>query len=157
MATNSHDGEKDVTDLERRLAGWSPGADGLETDAMLFAAGLAAGRRGNVRIISLTVCGFLAAVATGLGIWGLSERAERLSLAQRIRERSPSINASGPTAVVMIPRILYEPSPDDYLSMRRLLEQDNLPELPAPGPNPPEPPPEPSVPMLGQRDALIDE
>lgn len=145
MDAHFHQPEDDLTAIERRLNGWQPNVDGLNADAMLFAAGLAAGRRRTSRLLSPALCAVLAALATGLGFWGLSERAERQSLASRLREpatvESPAIN------VAVAQRPLYEPTPGDYLSTRRRMEEDlngflssvQPPGLPALGPPPPGP------------------
>src|SRR5437764_15312701 len=90
--------EEDLSAVERRLAGWRPGPAGLDADAMLFAAGRAAGRRG--RLPALALCGVLAVAAVGLGAWALTERAERLAIAGRLREQPPTpipaTSADGP-------------------------------------------------------------
>jgi hypothetical protein len=151
--------EDDLSEVERRLAGWRPGAEGLDADAMLFAAGLAAGRRGWGRLLGPALCGLLAALAAGLGAWGLSERAERQALAGRLRERAPKPGAPPATAVAVVPAPSYEPSPGDYLSLRRRMEQDPGGWLAPPQPAGPQalgpPPPEPAVLRLGQRDGLF--
>jgi hypothetical protein len=123
MDTNSHPVKDDLSDLERRLTGWRPAAQGLQTDAMLFAAGLAAARRGRRRFLAPALCGLLAVLAVGLGAWGLTERAERRVLAERL-QRLPPPGASSPTDVAEGPRSPEEPAPADYLSLRRRMEQD---------------------------------
>src|SRR5439155_10166786 len=72
--------QDDLSDVERRLSGWRPRVEGLDADAMLFAAGLAAGRRGRVVFVVSALGGLLAIVAAGLGVWALSERSERQML-----------------------------------------------------------------------------
>jgi hypothetical protein len=151
--------EDDLSDVERRLAGWHPGSAGPDADAVLFAAGLAAGRRG--RAIWPVSCVLLALLAAGLGVWGLSERAERRALADRFREQAPEPSPSPTTAIAELPEPSYTPSPDDYFHLRRSLEQDpgRWPATPSPAgtqvPGPP--PPEPSIPRAGQRDRLLDQ
>ena len=66
--------EDDLSDFERHLAGWQPASDGLNADAMLFAAGQAAGRRGRSQLLWPMLCALLTVQAAGLGVWGLSER-----------------------------------------------------------------------------------
>jgi hypothetical protein len=116
--------KNDLTDFECRLAGWQPASRGLDADAMLFAAGQAAGRRGRSQLVWPALCALLAVQAAGLGAWALSERAERQALASRLPERVPTSGPSRAIAVAVIPAPSYEPSPGDYLSTRRLLEQD---------------------------------
>jgi len=152
--------EDDLSAVERRLAGWRPRAEGLDADAMLFAAGLAAGRRGWGRLLVPALCGLLAALATGLGAWGLSERAEREAMASRLRQHAPTPGAPPATAVALLPEPSYTPSPDDYFHLRQRVLQDPGRWLafsepagpPAPGP----PPPGPAILRAGQRDGLLD-
>jgi hypothetical protein len=152
--------EDDLNDLERRLSGWRPGAEGLAADAMLFAAGLAAGSSKRGRLWETALCGVLAALAVGLGAWGLTERAERLALAGRVREPAPSPSVSPPNTVVAPQQPSYTPMPEDYFSLRRQLEQDPNAWLAlaqpvgpqAPGP----PPPAPAILRAGQLDVLLN-
>ncbi len=88
MVTHAPDNDDALSDLERRLTGWRPDSAGLDADAMLFAAGLAAGRQRRGRLLGPSLCGLLAALAAGLGAWGLTERAERQELATRLRLRT---------------------------------------------------------------------
>ncbi len=48
--------EDDLSEFERLLAGWQPSSDGLNADAMLFAAGQAAARRGRSQRIWPILC-----------------------------------------------------------------------------------------------------
>jgi hypothetical protein len=158
MQPNIPEHEDDLNNVEQRLASWLPAAEGLNTDAMLYAAGLAAGRRG--RIVWPAVCVVLLAQAIGVGLWGFSERAERRALASRLNERSPSPIHSPETAVADLPAPPYVPSPNDYLQLRQRAEQDpdgwlamSIPRgQQAIGP----PPPEPAILKGGQRDGLPD-
>jgi hypothetical protein len=153
--------EDDLSDVERRLAGWHPASAGLHPDAMLFAAGQAAGRRGRGRLLWPALCLLLAVQAAGLGAWALSERAECRALASRLGERAPAPEALPAVAVGVPPGPSYTPSPDDYFHLLRRAEQDPghwLASLPpaapqAPGP----PPPEPAILRAGQRDGLLDQ
>jgi hypothetical protein len=153
--------EDDLSDVERRLAGWHPASAGLDADAMLFAAGQAAGRRGRGRLLWPALCAFLAVQAAGLGAWGLSERAERRALASRLRERAPAPSAPPATDVAVPPEPSYTPSPDDYFHLRRRAEQNltrgpaSLPPAAAQALAPP--PPEPAILRAGQRDGLLDQ
>jgi hypothetical protein len=114
--------EDDLSACERRLAGWQPAAGNLDTDAMLFAAGRAAGRRG--RLLWPALCTLLAAQVAGLGVWGFSERSERVALAGLLHDRVPAPNIPQAPAVAEFPEPRYSPSPDDYFHLRRRLEQD---------------------------------
>jgi hypothetical protein len=153
--------DDDLSDCERRLAGWHPASAGLDADAMLFAAGRAAGRRGRARLLWPALCVLLAVQAAGLGVWGLSERAERQALASRLPEPAPAPGAPSVTAVAASS---YTPSPEDYFHLRRRLEQDpgRWPASPQPAgprgkePPPGPPPPEPAILRAGQRDGLLD-
>jgi hypothetical protein len=111
----------DLNDVERRLAGWRPASGSLDADAMLFAAGQAAGRRGRGRLLWPALCVLLTVQAALLGAWGLSERAERQALASQLRERAPAPDAHPATEVAVTG---YAPSPEDYLHLRRRAERD---------------------------------
>jgi len=93
--------EDDLSACERRLAGWQPAAGNLDTDAMLFAAGRAAGRRG--RLLWPALCTLLAAQVAGLGVWGFSERSERVALAGLLHDRVPAPNIPQAPAVAEFP------------------------------------------------------
>jgi hypothetical protein len=150
--------ENDLTDVESRLSAWQPDGDNLHADAMLFAAGLAAGRAGRSRFVAVTVCGLLGMFAVGLGVWGFRERAERQALAAVIRERA---GTNGPVHV-QVQEVPTSPlPPGDYLSRRRSmeLEQDRWLVL---GPQREShagelPSPEPAILKSGQRNVLIDQ
>ena len=151
--------EDDLSDFERHLAGWQPASDGLSADAMLFAAGQAAGRRGRSQLLWPMLCALLTVQAAGLGVWGLSERAERQALASRLSDRARAHSAS-PAPVVVVRESSYEPPPVDYLSTRRQMEQDpngwlasrQPAGLQALGPSPPPP----AILTPRQRDGLFD-
>ena len=152
--------EDDLSEFERRLAGWQPAPSGAGADAMLFAAGLAAGRRGRTRLLWPAVCALLAVQAAGLTVWALAERGERRALAARLSEQAPAPDAAPTTFVADLPGPSYTPSPSDYFSLWRVVEQDPergpaaqqpaSPQAPAP------PPPGPPILRAGQRDGLPD-
>jgi hypothetical protein len=148
----------DLNDVERRLKGWPPSTDGLDADAMLFAAGLAAGRPGRNRFLAPALCGLLAALALGLGAWGLTERAERLALASRFVDHGPASNRSAVAAGAVLSEPSSANSPESYLNLRRIMEQDPsswLASLEPTGPQRMGPaPPQPAIFRAGQRDAL---
>jgi hypothetical protein len=152
--------QDDLSDFERHLAGWQPASDGLNADAMLFAAGQAAGRRERSQLLWPVLCALLTVQSVGLGVWGLSERAERQALAIHLPDRTPTQLAS-PAIVAVVRDSSYQPSPGDYLSTRRLMEQDPngwlaslQPEAGSKALVPP--PPQPPILTPRQRDGLFD-
>ncbi len=127
MHPNIPEREDDLNNVEQRLAGWLPAATVLNTDAMLYAAGLAAGRGGRrrERIVWPAVCVVLLVQAVGLGFWAFSERAERRELARRLMHSAPTPNQLPETAVADAQRPpAYTSSPNDYLQLRQRAEQD---------------------------------
>jgi hypothetical protein len=151
-------GDQDLSKFEHRLKSWRPSAEGLDADAMLFAAGFAAARSWRDRRAGPVLCGVLASVALGLGAWALTERAERLALASRIPTQGPVANRSYVSAGPVLPELSSAPSPDSYLSLSRHMEQDPagwLASLEPVGSQSIEPPPpQPAILRAGQRDAL---
>jgi hypothetical protein len=151
--------EDDMSDLASRLGSWRPTADGLDADAMLFAAGLAAGRRGRGVVVVSVLCGFLAILAVGFGVWGLNERAERQSLASRLRDRIPDSSAYPVSNADLASQQPYRPAQDDYLHLYRQLEEDangSLASRQPAGPRSLGPPPQPAILTPRQRDRLLD-
>jgi len=159
-APSSHN-QDDLSDIERRLADWRPASSGLDADAVLFAAGQATAGRGRGRLLWPVLCVLLAGQAALLGAWGLSERAERVALASRIHEIAPEPKVPPASAVAILPKSSYTPSPDDYFHLRGRTEQDlnrwltsqASTDAPAPGP----PAPEPTIPRAGQRNGVFDQ
>jgi hypothetical protein len=152
--------ENDLSDVERRLAGWQPASPRLDADAMLFAAGHAAGRGGRGRWFWPALSVLLAVLACGLGAWGLSERAERQVLASQLRERAVEPGAAPATGVAAPPGPAYRPSLDDYLHLRQLLDQDSngAPvSTQPPGAQAGDPPPQPAILTPRQRDGLLEQ
>jgi hypothetical protein len=149
----------DVNDLEARLGSWRPDADGLGADAMLFAAGQAAARRACPGPLWPALCGLLAVLAGGLGVWGMAEHSQREALTEMLNRRLPA--ARQPAHVVPDePAPAYVPAPDAYLSLRRMLDQD---QARWPGPSGPAeaqvsaPPPQPRVLQAGHRASWPDQ
>jgi hypothetical protein len=108
----------DLTDLERRLAGWRPDAAGLDPDAMLFAAGRASVRSSPTRFVWPAIAACMTVVALGLGGWAAKERSGRLELARLVQKPTPTVPTPAP-----------EPSPEppptgSYFAMSRLVRQD---------------------------------
>jgi hypothetical protein len=110
----------ELTPLERHLAACRPTTTGLDTDAMLFAAGRAAAKPGPARYVwPALACGF-AVLSVVLGGGMMHERSERLALAQGVNPHS-SLEAP-----VFVPAVAPSPelAPDSYLAARRLVERD---------------------------------
>jgi hypothetical protein len=151
----------DLSEIERRLSVWRPSAEGLNRDAMLYAAGLAAGKAGRGRLLWPTLCSLLAVFAAALGAWGLNERAECRFLVSRLHERTPSSAASPTNALVAAPHSAFVASPDSYLNLRRQLEQDPgrwLASRDSTGPAAIGPaPPEPAILRASQFEALFNQ
>src|SRR5713226_4058012 len=74
----------DLNEMEQRLAAWSPAKDGLDPDAMLFAAGRASARHSKTWLAWPIASGCLTIVAAALGAWLAVERSERLAILQEI-------------------------------------------------------------------------
>jgi hypothetical protein len=152
--------EDDLRDIERRLSAWRPGSDGLNADAVLFAAGLAAGRRGRQPLVASVAGVLLIVQAIGLGLWGLTERAGRQALAVRLRQSGAVPGASTTSTATATPSSTYTPSPEDYYHLRQEAEQDPgrwLASLHGPEPRTAETsPPEPVILRAGLRDGQFD-
>jgi len=152
--------ENDLSDVERRLAGWQPASERLDVDAMLFAAGRAAGRGGRGRWLWPALSVLLAVLAGGLGVWGLFERAERQALASQLRQRAVEPGAAPVVGAADLPGPAYRPSLDDYLHLRRLMELDPSSWPGAtqpPGAQAGNPPPQPAILTPRQRDGLLEQ
>ena len=140
----------DLNDLERRLLAFRPAVEGLDADAMLFAAGRAAIPRGFVWPSLATL---LAVLTVSLAVWATAERHERLSLDRQLRELSAP--RSEPTPVNS-PEPLTVDEPDGWITAHRALEHglDAWPPRPISAieaPSSREP-----VFTVGHRDALLD-
>jgi len=124
MDTNSHRPD-DLKDLEQRLSSWQPAADGLDSDAMLFAAGRASARPGPARLAWPTLTGLLSVLCVVLGLWLTAERSERQALARQLREHQ-SVPVNEPPAAPaadVVPTESDEPAPDSYFVSHRALEK----------------------------------
>jgi hypothetical protein len=150
----------DLTDLERRLAACAPSAEGLDADAMLFAAGRASARRGRLVWPALTAG--LAVLSVALGAWLVAERAARLELARQLQQPAPA--PAPPTAAPVAPAApepptANEPPQSSVLAFRQALEKglDAWPSAPPSDADPPGPPrPDPPVLRVGRPDSLPD-
>jgi thymidylate kinase len=107
----------ELTPLERQLAACRPSAAGLDSDAMLFAAGRAAAQPRRQVVWPALTCGFAvlsAMLAAGL----MSERSERLTLAARLRPTTVAMEQPTPTVVTSL-----DVPPDSYLAACRMIER----------------------------------
>jgi len=152
----------DLKNLERRLAACVPATAGLDADAMLFAAGRASVRPGASRIAWASLAGCLAALAAILGVWLAAEHRERLTLAQQLRDltptqpRPPSLPAEEVPSGSPAPE---EPAPNSLFTSRPALEKGldawppaDVPRVETPG----SVPPDPTVLRVGRPDSLPD-
>jgi hypothetical protein len=131
----------ELTELERRLSGWTPAATALDRDRMLFEAGRASARNGAWGRPTTALAAGLAALAVGLGGWAASEHGQRRALeralvVERSRARESALaERLLPPALAPIP--VDTPAPESYLVLTR--------RLGIIGPDEPEPPPAPAV------------
>ncbi len=153
----------DLKDVECRLAAYAPSETGLDADAMLFAAGRTSARPGPARFIwpALTLC--LVTVALVLGVWLVTERAERLELAQQLQQTQPrphpsSLPTSSPAEAPTEARTGNEPMPNSLLAGHRALEHglDAWPPQAVARAETPGPPSDAPVLKVGWRDNLLD-
>jgi len=129
----------ELSDLERRLSAHQPSSEGLNTDAMLFAAGQAAARKHPGRFIWPGLTGLTSVAAVIFGLLLTQERAERMLLAQRLQEQTPmpmpTPASSAPASIVpaQIPAVA-QLSPDSLRVARRALDRglDDWPMVPEP-------------------------
>src|SRR4051794_14141697 len=115
MPEHDHKPQTDLSEFERKLASLRPDREGLSDDSMLYAAGLAEGRRG--RPAWAATCAALSAVAFSLGTWGAIERNERRSLAAQLEQRptspintptaTPESNEGTPSPTILAPNGLF--------------------------------------------------
>lgn len=106
--------EPEMSDLERRLAGWRPAADGLDADAMLFAAGRASARRPVSRFAWPAIA---AALALALGVSESTRSVERREHEVALARLSDA--SQSPTAAAT-----WDGSSPNYLIVRRALEDN---------------------------------
>jgi hypothetical protein len=151
-----------VSDLERRLAACAPSADGLDADAMLFAAGRASARPDRARFVWPALTAALAVTAAVLGVWLAAERAGRIELARKLQQSAP---VPQPPAVAPVPPAAPEPPTanqpptSSVLASHQALEQglDAWPPAPVSDADPPGPPrSDPPVLRVGRPDSLPD-
>jgi hypothetical protein len=161
---NHSDRPEDLSALERRLSTWQPNSEGLDADAVLFAAGRASVRPGLARFAWPVLTMLLTGLSVVLGLWLAVERNERIVLAAQLREHppAPTVNSVPPPAVYTVPAESPdsdELSPNSYLASRRALEKglDAWPSRIEVRGGPPDPSlTDPPILRLGQRDALLE-
>jgi hypothetical protein len=111
----------DLKKLEARLASWKPAPEGLDPEAMLFAAGRASARKSKARFAWAIVCGCLGLVVAVLAVRLSAERSERLALLRELRQTTSETRllaaSSNENPVTTLP------GPDSYLVLRRQWEQ----------------------------------
>jgi hypothetical protein len=161
MDTHSHRPD-DLKDLEQRLSSWRPAADGLDPDAMLFAAGRASARPGPARLVWPALTALLSVLSVVLGLWLTAERSERQALARQLREHQSVPVHEPPAAPVadVVPTESDEPAPDSYFVSHRALEQGldawPLPPIVHRG-SPAVAPASSAIYRVGRRDLLLDQ
>jgi hypothetical protein len=158
------DRSEDLDALERRLSAWEPSSEGLDADAVLFAAGRASVRPKPTRFAWPALTVLMTALSVVLGLSLADERNERLALTLRLQERppAPAVNPSPLPAANIAPEEPLrsdELPPDSYLVSRRALEKglDAWPiravvSAGTTAPSVSNPP----ILRLGQRDALLE-
>lgn len=158
------DRPEDLNALERRLSAWQPESEGLDADAVMFAAGRASVRRGPARFAWPALTALLTVLTVILSLKLASERNERLALVRRLHEGSaaPSVHPSPLPAANKAPAESSDPEelpPDSYLASRRALEEglDAWPSRVVVRGGPTDTSSrEPPILRLGQRAALLD-
>jgi len=113
----------DLKKSEARLADWKPAVDGLDPEAMLFAAGRASARAGKSRFVWPIACGCLALTVAALGARLTAERSERLALLREIQQKSSEASLASPSVLDEQPPVSL--GPDSYLVLRREWERQS--------------------------------
>jgi hypothetical protein len=121
----------EMSDIERRLAACAPAADGLNTDAMLFAAGRASVRAGPATVLWPLALVSVSALTVVLAFLWMSERQERMALASRLRALPPPSMPLPPVQTAPSSGE-YDRTPGNLLEVHRALEQERDPLPPEP-------------------------
>lgn len=144
---------EELTPLEQQLAACQPSADGLDADAMLFAAGRAAAQPRRPVVLPALACGF-AVLSLVLACGLVSERSERIALAGQLRHSAVVVDTPAPT---IGPSPLPTVSSDSYLATRRMVEQ-GIDAWPTQDAGPAESSPiNPPSPMLHAWDTVLEQ
>jgi hypothetical protein len=107
--------DPELTDIEKRLSGWRPAGDGLNADAMLFAAGRASAQRGPARFAWPAIAAGLAVAVGILSVELAEERNEHRVLLARFSE---------PTAPLRVTGSPLRLSESSYFIVRQAIERD---------------------------------
>jgi hypothetical protein len=107
--------DEHLSDLERRLASWQPTSQGLDTDAMLYAAGQASVRQSRARFVWPTLAACLAVAVGWLGMEVRRGRTETLALLARLG--LPPTSELTPDQQYILPQ-------SSMVLVRRSLERD---------------------------------
>jgi hypothetical protein len=135
MDATEHGPEGDLTDLERRLAGWQPASLGRDRDRMLFEAGRAAARAEVWARVPLASAAALALVAVSLGALLVRERDQRHALEVRIVQQSSLPKPiAPPIEAALSPIVDRPPAPDSYLVLTHHMLAAGLDDAPLPTP-----------------------
>jgi hypothetical protein len=128
----------DLRKLEQRLAGWKPTPEGLDLEAMLFAAGRASARHGKAWLAWPIACGCLALAVVVLGAGLATERSERLALLREIGAATAKQEFRAPLSAGRgsdETPVTTPPGPDSYLVLRREWEERHGDWANRPGPS----------------------
>jgi hypothetical protein len=154
----------ELSELERRLASRAPASDGLDADAMLFAAGRASVRPRRERFVWAALAAGLAVLCGLLGVQLTAERAKRLSLAKQLSlieqlQQPPAPRPAPPAPPAEAPPTAEQP-PSSHVLTAHPLPRQGFEDWPKPsiiGIDPPGPPStEPPVLRVGRPDQLPD-
>jgi hypothetical protein len=117
-----HTNPEDLNALEQQLASWKPDPTGLDSDAMLFAAGRASAKYGLSRFVWPLWSFVLLGVAGTFAILWHNERTEKQLLTERLQQQSnmPAISGSLPSTPIE-PQV-SELAPNSLLATHRALE-----------------------------------
>jgi hypothetical protein len=126
-----------MTELERRLAGWSPAPVALDRDRMLFDAGRASAQARIPGSLLTALAASLAALAVAFGGWAIHERAQRRGLEVALAQRSRALEVARNGRSLPLPQpasmAVATPGPNTYLALSNRLATGGLdvPESPA--------------------------
>jgi hypothetical protein len=119
-----------MTELERRLSGWSPAPVALDRDRMLFDAGRASVKGTTPGRLLTALAASLAALAVAFGGWALQERAQRRSLEFALAERARSLEVVHRGRLLALPEpasmLVATPAPTTYLALSHRLATGGL-------------------------------
>jgi hypothetical protein len=152
--------ENELNELEQRLRGWGPATEGLDADAVMFAAGQASVHVPRNRALWPALAGAMTVVAVGLSGWLTAERQERLVLAEQLRALPPAPTLAS-TPATAPPPASPEQAPASYLASRRILEKGldgwNRETVALSASQPDALTPNPPVLTVWQRNALVEQ